>query len=96
MTSSPLSLDGKVAVVTGAAQGIGRTAAETLAAHGMAVVIADTNAERGQRVVDGITASGGVLAAGADGLCVVSAICGQPDPRAAAACFFSTNATGSR
>ena len=32
-----------------------------------------------------------VLAAGADGLAVVSAICGQPDPQAAAAHFFPTN-----
>ncbi len=31
-----------------------------------------------------------VLAAGADGLAVVSAICGQPDPEAAARAFFST------
>jgi thiamine-phosphate pyrophosphorylase len=29
-----------------------------------------------------------VLAAGADGLCVVSAICGQADPQAAAATFY--------
>ena len=32
-----------------------------------------------------------VLAAGADGLAIVSAICGQPDPQAAAAHFFPTN-----
>ncbi|MEM9734695.1 MAG: thiamine phosphate synthase [Pseudomonadota bacterium] len=31
-----------------------------------------------------------VLEAGADGLAVVSAICGQPDPRAAARAFFQT------
>lgn len=37
-----------------------------------------------------------VLATGADGLCVVSAICGQTDPRAAAASFFSSNERGSR
>ncbi len=37
-----------------------------------------------------------VLAAGADGLCVVSAICGQADPQAAAASFFPTNHGGSR
>lgn len=37
-----------------------------------------------------------VLTAGADGLCVVSAICGQADPQAAAACFFPTNKGGSR
>ena len=32
-----------------------------------------------------------VLATGADGLAVVSAICGQPDPQAAAAQFFPAN-----
>jgi len=32
-----------------------------------------------------------VLATGADGLCVVSAICGQADPQTAAATFFSSN-----
>jgi thiamine-phosphate diphosphorylase len=35
-----------------------------------------------------------VLATGADGMSVVSAICGQPDPRAAAASFFPTNQRG--
>lgn len=32
-----------------------------------------------------------VLATGADGLAVVSAICGQPDPQTAAAQFFPAN-----
>ena len=35
------SLDGKVAVVTGAAQGIGRAIAEGLAAEGARIVVAD-------------------------------------------------------
>lgn len=37
-----------------------------------------------------------VLATGADGLCVVSAICGQADPQAAAASFFISKNGGSR
>jgi NAD(P)-dependent dehydrogenase (short-subunit alcohol dehydrogenase family) len=38
---NPLSQAGKVAIVTGAARGIGRAIARTLASHGAAVVIAD-------------------------------------------------------
>jgi NAD(P)-dependent dehydrogenase (short-subunit alcohol dehydrogenase family) len=37
------SLDGKVAIVTGAAQGIGRAIAEGLAAEGARIVVADLN-----------------------------------------------------
>ncbi len=50
--------DGKVAVVTGAAQGIGEAYARGLAAEGAAVVVADVSA-RGQDVADAITADGG-------------------------------------
>ena len=38
-------LEGKIAVVTGGAQGIGRHAAKTLAAAGARVAIADMNTE---------------------------------------------------
>ncbi len=49
----------KVAVVTGAAQGIGEAYARGLAAEGAAVVVADLNVESGERVAAEIEASGG-------------------------------------
>ena len=52
-------LQGKVAIVTGGSQGIGRSTANTLAAHGMSVVVADLNDERGAKVVDEIKRGGG-------------------------------------
>ena len=42
--------DNKVAVVTGAAQGIGEAYARALAAEGASVVVADLNAEAGEKV----------------------------------------------
>jgi NAD(P)-dependent dehydrogenase (short-subunit alcohol dehydrogenase family) len=51
--------DGKVAIVTGAAQGIGEAYARALAAEGAAVLVADLNAERGEVVAKEITADGG-------------------------------------
>ena len=53
------ALNGKVAVVTGAASGIGRQIALTLARAGAAVAIADLQQEAGQRVVAEIEATGG-------------------------------------
>jgi 3-oxoacyl-[acyl-carrier protein] reductase len=50
---------GKVAVVTGAAQGIGETYARRLAAEGAAVVVADVAVERGTMVAKEISATGG-------------------------------------
>jgi NAD(P)-dependent dehydrogenase (short-subunit alcohol dehydrogenase family) len=49
----------KVAVVTGAAQGIGEAYARALAAEGAAVVVADVNEESGSRVAKEIEASSG-------------------------------------
>ncbi len=49
----------KVAVVTGAGQGIGEAYAKGLAAEGAAVVVAELNAEQGQRVVSEIETAGG-------------------------------------
>jgi NAD(P)-dependent dehydrogenase (short-subunit alcohol dehydrogenase family) len=50
---------GKVAVVTGAAQGIGEAYARALAAEGAAVVVADIQADRGGHVAREIESGGG-------------------------------------
>ncbi len=50
---------GKVAIVTGAAQGIGEAYARALAAAGAAVVVADISADAGQAVVADICSGGG-------------------------------------
>jgi 3-oxoacyl-[acyl-carrier protein] reductase len=53
---------GKVAVVTGAAQGIGEAYAHALAAEGAAVVVADLNEDAGAGVAKAIEAAGGQAA----------------------------------
>jgi 3-oxoacyl-[acyl-carrier protein] reductase len=45
-----MKLDGKVAVITGAAQGIGEAYARRFAAEGARVVVADMNADKGEIV----------------------------------------------
>jgi NAD(P)-dependent dehydrogenase (short-subunit alcohol dehydrogenase family) len=49
----------KVALITGAASGMGRAAAELFAAEGAQVVVSDVSEAAGQDVVDAITAAGG-------------------------------------
>ena len=53
-----MSFTGKVAVVTGAAQGIGQAYAEALAEQGASVVVADVNVEAGERTAAAIRDSG--------------------------------------
>jgi NAD(P)-dependent dehydrogenase (short-subunit alcohol dehydrogenase family) len=50
---------GKVAVITGAASGIGRATALLFSGEGASIVMADVNADAGKRVADEITQSGG-------------------------------------
>jgi NAD(P)-dependent dehydrogenase (short-subunit alcohol dehydrogenase family) len=51
-------LDGKVAIVTGAAQGIGRASAERLAREGASLVLCDVNPAQGQRAAADMAATG--------------------------------------
>ncbi|WP_320777857.1 SDR family NAD(P)-dependent oxidoreductase [Streptomyces sp. CRN 30] len=52
-------LDGKVAVVTGAAMGMGEATARLFAEAGAKVLVADLNEERGRAVTEEIVADGG-------------------------------------
>ena len=51
-------LEGKVAVVTGGASGIGKASALLFAQEGAKIVIADLNEEKGQEVMEELTNSG--------------------------------------
>ena len=52
-------VQGRVALVTGGAMGIGQACAELLAAEGAAVAVTDREVDMGRAVVDKITAAGG-------------------------------------
>lgn len=54
-----MTLKGKVAIVTGASSGIGKSVAQLYAREGAAVVLSDLNQEAGEKVVAEIRAAGG-------------------------------------
>lgn len=60
MTTRSRDLDGKVAVVTGSASGIGECVAHTLAGRGAAVLVADLDGEGAEAVSAAIAAEGGI------------------------------------
>src|SRR3982751_5706782 len=60
-----MRLDGKVAIVTGGAQGIGKAISLRFAKEGAAVVVADLNEDSANAVSTEITASGGRATAAA-------------------------------
>jgi len=58
-----MSLSGRVALATGASQGIGRTCALKLAVRGATVAVAARNQEKLNELVQEVTAAGGIAAA---------------------------------
>jgi len=51
-------LEAKVAIITGAGQGIGEATARAFAREGASVIVAERNAETGARVAADLTAAG--------------------------------------
>jgi NAD(P)-dependent dehydrogenase (short-subunit alcohol dehydrogenase family) len=60
MSESKGRVEGKVAIVTGAASGLGAAAARRLAAEGASVMLTDIAADAGRAVADQIAGAGGV------------------------------------
>lgn len=59
MNLQSVSLEGRVAIVTGAGMGMGEATARMLAGRGASVVVADINADAGQSTAASIADSGG-------------------------------------
>ena len=59
LNKNAVSLEGKVAVVTGGGGGIGKAVSQTFAAHGAQVMIAERDEGRAKETVDEIKAAGG-------------------------------------
>lgn len=53
------SVKGKVAIVTGASDGLGKAIAQCYAENGMKVVVSDINADKGNQLIEEIKANGG-------------------------------------
>jgi NAD(P)-dependent dehydrogenase (short-subunit alcohol dehydrogenase family) len=79
------ALEGKVALVTGAGQGVGRGIALALADAGASVVVFERNADTGARTVDEIGGRGGAGGRGGDALAVVGDVRVRADCEAAVA-----------
>jgi NAD(P)-dependent dehydrogenase (short-subunit alcohol dehydrogenase family) len=55
-----MKLTGKIAIITGAASGIGRACAVSFASEGAVVLVADLQERQGEEVAQGIRAAGGM------------------------------------
>ena len=70
-----MKLKDQVAIVTGGAQGIGRSIAEALAAEGAAIVVSDINAAQAQKTAEEIKEKYGIETLAVDGNVAVYAEC---------------------
>jgi 3-oxoacyl-[acyl-carrier protein] reductase len=66
--------EGRIALVTGAGQGIGAAIAVGLAARGAAVGVLDLSAEQAERVADQVRAAGGRAAAAAGDVAIMASL----------------------